>query len=162
MQCLQRLSTVITLVGHQFFHSQRMYLPCHFFRFGKRFMHRGCVAGIRRFQRDGQQCAARQIDGVFRLMCQMSASIFHLRDPRIGVCRTLPLIVGTLLLSLAVHPGQYFPRRIFNSRRLREANQVVVVALFVVPPHNAFHRRIGFQRGGIDRDRLALNQAFAR
>ncbi len=70
-----------------------------------------------------------------------------------------PLRIGHLLRSAAVHPPQRRCILGFDPFGLRQPLQVLRIAFPAVPPHDRPHGRVGFQRGGVNADRLALQQA---
>src|SRR4029077_14093183 len=76
-----------------------------------------------------------QIHRVLGPVSQMRASVLHLRNPRVPVRRTLPLLIRHALLALTVQPRQVFARRRFHPRRLRQPAQKILVTLARVPPH---------------------------
>ena len=84
---------------------------------------------------------------------QMRAAVLHLGDLRVRIVRVGPVRVRALLLAGPVEPGQLGARRRREAERLGQPGQKCVVALTRIPPHDAPHRRIGFQRRGIDADR---------
>src|ERR1019366_9206568 len=96
---------------------------------------------------------------VLGLVRQMRAPVLHLRNPRILVCRTLPLLVGRALLALAIQPRQVFTRRRRDARRLRQLAQKLLVTRARVPPHNRAHCCVRLQRRRINRDPLPLQQS---
>lgn len=89
----------------------------------------------------------------------MRPAILHLRDLRVRIMRMGPVVVRSLLRSLAINPRQVSARRRFDARSLCELRQEVLVAPTGVAPHNAPQRRIRFQRRRVNADRLALHQA---
>ena len=113
------------------------------------------VAGVRALQRDRDNRAGLQIDGVLGFVGQMRPAILHLRDLRIGIGRVRPVFVRRLLLPLPIQPRQVLARRRLDARRLGEARQKLLIALAGVAPHDAPHRGVRLERGGVDRDRLA-------
>ncbi len=96
------------------------------------------------------------------LVRQVRAPVLHLRNPRVLVRRTLPLLVRHALLALAVQSRQVLAGRRCQAGSLRQSAQELLVALPRVPPHDRAHRRVGFQRGRIDRHPLALQQSTIR
>ena len=125
-------------------------------------MNRSGIAFVGRLQRHRQQRPAGQIHCVLDFVRQMRATILHLGNPRIRVARALPVLIRSLLLPLAVQPRQLLSRRILDSRRLGQLFQILFVTLPVIPPHDALHGRVGFQRRGVDRHRLPAEQSFLR
>ena len=89
---------------------------------------------------------------------QMRAAVLHLGDLRVRIVRVGPVRVRALLLAGPVEPGQLGARRRREAGRLGQPGQKRVVALARIPPHNAPHRRIGFQRRGIDANRAPHHQ----
>ena len=116
------------------------------------------VAGVGALQRHGDNRAGLQIDRMLGLVGQMRAAIFHLRDLRIRIVRVRPVFVRRLLLALPIQPRQVLPRRRLDARGLREPRQKLLIVFSRIAPHDAAHRRIGFERRRIDRHRLALEQ----
>jgi len=137
---------VIALVGYHLFHSLLSDFARRCLRHFQRLVDRGRITLIGRLQRHRQQRSARQIHGMLGFVRQMRAPILHPGDPRIRVTGTLPFLVGPLLLPLPVQPHQLFPRRILHPRRFPQLLQILVVALPVIPPHDALQGRIGFQK----------------
>ena len=93
-------------------------------------------------------------------VCQVRPPVLHLSDAGIRIGGAFPLFIRALLLPLAIHPRQLFPRRVVNARSLRQILQVFVVALPVIPPHDVLQRRVRLKHRRIDCDRLPLHQAF--
>ena len=89
---------------------------------------------------------------------QMRAAVLHLGDLRVRIVRVGPVRVRALLLAGPVEPGQLGARRRREAGRLGQPGQKCVVALARVPSHDAPHRRIGFQRRGIDPHRAPHHQ----
>ena len=89
---------------------------------------------------------------------QMRAAVLHLGDLRVRIVRVGPVRVRALLLAGPVEPGQLGARRRREAGRLGQPGQKCVVALARIPPHDAPHRRIGFQRRGIDAHRAPHHQ----
>ena len=54
---------------------------------------------------------------MFGLVSQVRSAVLHLRNPRILISRTLPLLVGGALLALAIKPRQILACRRFDARR---------------------------------------------
>ena len=102
-----------------------------------------------------------EVHGMFDLVGQMRAAVFHLGDLRIRIDGAPPGLVRCRLLPLPVQAGEVVARRGGNARRLRQAGQIGLVVLAGVPPHDAPHRRVRLQRGGVDPDRRALQHARA-
>src|ERR1035437_7515618 len=46
-----------------------------------------------------------------------------------------------------------------DARRLRQTGQELLIALLGVASHDAAHRRVRLERGGVNRDRLPLEQS---
>ena len=104
---------MIALVEHQFGGTFRIQLrrsairigrdfPNMFAALSQRFVQRIGITRCRRLQGHGQHCTRFQIHRMFGFVGQMSPTIFHFRDLRIGIVRVLPVVVITLLLPLAV------------------------------------------------------------
>ena len=70
-----------------------------------------------------------------------------------------PIVIRALLLPLPIDAGQVGARRCPDARGFREGRQKLLVALAAVAPDDAAQCRVGFERGGIDADRLPFNQA---
>ena len=64
-----------------------------------------------------------------------------------------------LLFSLSIEARQVGTGGRLDARRLRQRHEEVLVTLARVATHNVAQRRIRFERRGIDRDRLAADQA---
>jgi hypothetical protein len=60
------------------------------------------------------------------LVGQMRAAILHLRNPRILVDPTLPLLVRRALLALTVNPSQLFPRRRLDALEIPDQQRTEV------------------------------------
>src|ERR1700685_104786 len=90
---------------------------------------------------------------------QVRSAIFHLRDLRVWIPRMLPVFVRGFLLALAVQARQVRARGSRDPRRLRETGQELLIALPGVAAHNAAHGRVRLERGAVNRDRLAPEQA---
>jgi hypothetical protein len=70
--------------------------------------------------------------------------------------------IAAFLRPLAIQPPQLGPRRCFDARGLGQPRQKLVIRLPRVTPHDAPQGRIGLERGGVDADRLALDQIRRR
>ena len=128
-------------------------------RFAQRLVQRRRVALVGTLQRHRHHRTRVQIDRVFGLVRQVRPPVFHLRDPRILVRRTLPLLVRRAFLTLAIQSRQVLTRRRFDARGFRQPPQELLVALPRVAPHNRAHGRIRLQRRRINRNPLALQQS---
>src|SRR4051812_27776737 len=106
MQFLQHRAAVIALVSDDLLDGTFMDLARRRLRFRQGPVNRIGVAVAGRLQRDGQHCAARQVDRMFGLVRQMRASILHLRDACIRVGGTHPFLVRALLFSFPIQPRQ--------------------------------------------------------
>ena len=97
-------------------------------------------------------------------MCVRPSFIFlHLRDLRVRVLRRFPLLVRRLLvLPGPVETSQIRPRRCLHPGRLRQTPHERLVGFARVPPLDAPHRRVRFQRRRIDADRLPPHQTRSR
>ena len=81
------------------------------------------------------------------------------RDLRVRVLRRFPLLVRRLLvLPRPVEPSQLRPRRRLHTRCFRQPTNESLVGFSRVPPLDAPHRRVRFQRRRIDADRLPRHQ----
>src|SRR5260370_17605209 len=98
---------------------------------------------LQRHRHDGTSV---HVHGVLGLVRQMGAPVFHLRDPRLLVRRTLPLFVRRPLLALPIQSRQILPRRRLHPRRLGQSPQELLIRLARVPPHVRPHPRVRFQR----------------
>ena len=159
-----RLVAVIPLVADQFVQCLwRLDVPLRVFdllgRGRHRFDDRRRVALVGALQRDGDNGAGVQVDRMLGFVGQMRPAVFHLRDLRIGVVRVGPLLVRRLLLALLVHPCQVLARRGLDPRGRGEPGQKRLIALAGVAPHDAAHRGVRLERGGIDRHGLPLEQS---
>ena len=102
-----------------------------------------------------------QIDDVFGLVGQMRAAVLHLGDPAVGVGFAPPLFVRDLLvLAIAIEPSHFFGRRFVAlldlARFLHQTPDILLPVLARVAADDALHRRVGFQRRGVDAHRLAF------
>ena len=120
------------------------------------------VARTRVLHRHAHDGACVQVDRMLGGVRQMRAAVLHLRDLRVRMVRVGPVRVRALLLAGPVEPGQLGARRGREAGRLGQPGQKCVVALARIPPHNAPHRRIGFQRRGIDANRAPPPPAWRR
>ena len=93
--------------------------------------------------------------GLGREVC---ATVLQLRDLCVRILRVRPVVVGPLLLALPIEPGPLGASRGSDTGRLRELGQPRLVRRARVPAHEAPHRRVGFQGGRIDSDRVPLDQ----
>jgi len=109
-------------------------------------------------QGDRDNRAGVEVDGMLGFVRQMGPAVFHLRDLRVGIPGMRPVFVRRLLFPLAVQPRQVLPRRCLDARGLREPRQKLLIGFLGIPPHDAAHGGVGFQRRRIDRDRLALQE----
>ena len=128
-------------------------------RSNDRFDDRRGIALVGILQGDGDQGAGLQIHRMLSFVGQVRPAIFHLRDLRVGIPRIFPIFVRGFLLALAVQARQVLARGSRDPRRLREPGQELLIALPGVAPHDAAHGRVRLEHGGINRDRLALEQA---
>ena len=117
------------------------------------------IGGLHR-QRHHRACL--QIHRVLGLVGQMRPAVLHLRDPRFPVVRIHPVPVRQRLLALAVKALAFGRRRLLDAFGLHQLRDVLVVAGPVVPPHDRFQRRVGFQRRGVHSQVLAAQQPCAR
>ncbi len=69
-----------------------------------------------------------------------------------------PVVVGPFLLPFPVAPGQLGARRRGDAGRRGEPGQPRLVRLVRVPAHDAAHRRVGFERRGVDATVRPLHQ----
>ena len=69
-----------------------------------------------------------------------------------------PVVVRSLLRPFAIDARQALTRRCLNTRGLRQVGQELVIRGARVTPHDAAQGRVGFQRGRVNADRLALDQ----
>ena len=120
--------------------------------------HTGGVADVGPMQGHGHQRASLEIHRVFDLVGQMRPPIFELRDLGVRVRRIHPLRIGCPFLAPTVEPGQRFPARRPETRGLGQPGEELLIAFPGVPPHDAPHRGVRFQRRGIHGERLAPEQ----
>ena len=100
---------------------------------------------------------------MLRLVGQVRPTVLHLCDLRVRVLRRLPLLVRRLpVLPGPVKPRQLRSRRRLNPRCLRQLTHERLVRFPGIPPLDAPHRRVRFQRRRIDADRLPLHQTRSR
>jgi len=82
----------------------------------------------------------------------------HLGDPRIGVRRAFPILIGKLLaLARLVHPDQIVRRRRLDPAFLRQALEHLAVALATALAHDRTKRCIRCHRRGIHADPVTLD-----
>ena len=124
----------------------------------RRFDDRRRVALVSALQGDRDNRARLEVHRMLGFVGQMRPAVFHLRDLRIRIVRVRPVLIRRLLLPLPIQPRQVLPRRRLDARGLREPRQKLLIGFRRVPPHDAAHRGVGFQRGRIDRDGLALEE----
>jgi len=115
--------------------------------------------------REGYRCAHNgftlQIHRVFRLVGQMRAPVLHFGDAAVPICPADPLGVGDfLVMASAIQTTQVFLCGVLDSFRFRQPLQVLLPIFSVVLAHDAFHGRVGFQGGGVQRHRLAPQQSL--
>ena len=126
--------------------------------FDQRLDARRRVPFIRVLHRHGHDRTRFQIDGLLGLVSQVRPVIFHLRDLRVGIVRMRPVVVRAFLRPLAIEARQVVARRRFDARRLRQLGQELLIRLARVAPHNAAQRRVRFQGGRVDPDRLPQHE----
>ena len=71
-----------------------------------------------------------------------------------------PVLVGPFVFALFVQLGQLLAARRLDPRLRRQPPQKLFVGLAAVAPHDRAQRRVGLQRGGIDRDRAGFQQTL--
>ena len=129
MQSSHHLGAVVSAIGHDFLDAAFRVDPFHR-DLGprQRLRQRRRVSRIGRVDLRGHDHSADHIHRVLGLVRQMRRPVLHLRDPRVRVARTLPILVGDLLpFALAVHPPQVFRRRILDPLRPGQLLQVLLV-----------------------------------
>ena len=132
---------------------------CFFQRIGQAL----CVAlgaAMQRYRKDRPLTA--HVNGMFGLVRQVGASTLHLHDLGIRVVRTHPLLVGALLGSFLVQPGDICSGGFLHAALPSELLQERLVALACIPPHNRPQGRIGLQRRCVHTECFAVDQAFPR
>jgi len=67
--------------------------------------------------------------------------------------------IRALLLAFSIDPRQVGARRRPDARGFGKRRQELLVALAAIASHDAAQRRIGFERRGVDADRLPFDQA---
>ena len=155
---------MIPLIGHHLLDCSvlRHHLLEVLGRFDQRRDHRRRISLVRSLNRDRYNRSCLQIHRVFRFVCQTRAPILHLGDASIRIVRVFPLLVGSFLLALAVQLHQLLAGRRFDSRRLSQPLEKLVVPFPAIPSNDAAQRGIGFQRGRIDAQRLSLQRPGAK
>ena len=118
----------------------------------------GGVALVRVLHRDAHDGPGLQVHRVLGLVCEMRAAVLHLGDLGVRIMRVRPVVVRPFLLPLPIEPGQLGAGRRCDAGGLRQPGQPGVVGLAGLPPHDAPHRRVGFQRRRIDADRVPLDE----
>ena len=104
-----------------------------------------------------------QVDSVLGLVGQVRPTVLHLRDLRVRILWRLPLLVRRLpILPRPVEPSQVRPRRRLHPGRFRQPPYERLVGFSRVPPLDAPHRRVRFQRRRINADRLSPDQPRSR
>ena len=106
----------------------------------------GCI--LHRHRHHGPRV---HVDPVLGLVSQVRPAVLHLRDLRVRVLRRFPVLVRRLLvLPRPVEPSQIRPRRGLHTGRFRQPPNERFVGFSRVPPLDAPHRRVHFQRRRID------------
>ena len=160
-ECHQSLVAVVPLVGDNLFNPRTVRLhQLHLLgRHDQRLRQRRRIAVrciLHRHRDDGSRV---HVDPVLGLVGHVRPTVLHLRDLRVRVLRRFPLLVRRLLvLPRPVEPSQIRPRRCLHPGRLRQTPHERLVGFARVPPLDAPHRRVRFQRRRIDADRLAPHQ----
>ena len=122
--------------------------------------HGARVAQIGALHGQRQQRARLQVHGVLGLVRQVRAPVFHFCDLGVGVMRIRPILVGAFVFALFVQLGQLLAGRRLDPRLRRQPLEKLFVGLAAVAPHDRAQRRVGLQRGGIDRNRAAFQQTL--
>ena len=91
-------------------------------------------------------------------MRQVRATTLHLGDPRVGIVRMRPVIVGSLLRALAIQLRQLLTRGCLNAALSRQPREELVVSPSAIAPHDGSKRRVSFQRRRVYADRGPLQQ----
>ena len=95
---------------------------------------------------------------MFGFVRHMRPAVLHLRDLGVRITGTPPVLIGGPLLPLAVEARQHLPRRGLDAGGRGEAGQIRLIVFPRIPSHDASHGGVGFQGGGVDRDRAALQE----
>jgi hypothetical protein len=87
--------------------------------------------------------------------------ILHLGNPTVRISAAFPVFIGHfLVLPAAIQPAQIFLGRFFDAFGFGQALQVFLPILTRVLAHNAFHRRVGLQGGGVNSHVLPAQEPF--
>ena len=161
----QRRIAVIPLVGNHLFDALGVRLHrLHLLRrLRQRLRQRRRITFRRVLHRHRQDRSRLQIDPMLRLVGEMCPTVLHLRDLRVRVLWRHPLFIRRLpALPRTVKTRQLRPRRRRNARCLRQPTHERLVRFPRIPPLDAPHRRVRFQRCRIHADRLPLHQTRFR
>src|ERR1019366_878544 len=166
-QLRQHVVAVVSLVQHHFFRSFRIHFRALLLaryrrdllsRLTHRLAHRRRVTRIGRLQRDRHHRSAAEIHRVFYLVRQVRPPILHLGNACIRIVGVLPILIRSLVRAPPVQPRQLLARRRLDPGLLRQPLQKLLVTFSRVPPHDRAQRGVRFQRGGINPQRLPLQQ----
>jgi len=108
--------------------------------------------------RDRDDRPGLQVDGVLGFVRQMRSAVFHLGDFGVGIERMGPIIVRPFLRSLSVKARQVLACRRIDAGRVGELRQELLICGAAIAPHDAAQRRVCFQRGRVNANRLAFDQ----
>jgi hypothetical protein len=114
-----RLIAVVSLVGYHLRKSIQAHLRLLFrrflclpldqlrqilCRFGQRFLNRRCITLMARVHCDRNHRPGFHVHRVLGFKGYMRAAVLHLRDPRIRITRTHPVLIRSFLLSFPIQP----------------------------------------------------------
>ena len=153
---------MIALVHHRFF-NLRDTARQHQIGFCQAQGHRPAlrVRFIRKGDRRRHNGLALQVHRVLGFVGQMRAPVFHLGNPAVPIRRAFPLRIGDfLVLAPPIQPAQVFFGRVLDPFGLGQTAQVFLPVLAGVFAHDALHRRVGLQGGGVHGHRLAPQHPF--
>src|SRR6266852_1977396 len=114
-QSNHHIVAVIALVRHHFLYAFRMHFVLAFGRllcdqasdrdagFNHRFFHRCRVGGGSAMRSHSDDGAGLHVHGILGFISQSRAPVFQFRDLGFLVARAFPVLIGSLLLTLAVH-----------------------------------------------------------
>ncbi len=117
------------------------------------------IALVSRVQRRGHDDLALEIDRVLGLVREVRPTVLHPRDPAVGVRRRHPIAITDLLVvTMAIEAPRVLLPRVRDAFLLRQLLHVAPPGDALLAAHDASHRGVGLEVGGVDRDPMALQQ----